>query len=332
MKKVTILGDGAWGSAVATLVANNGYDVTLWCYHKEIAQEINQSSTNHRYLPDIIFPKNVSATHDIADAISNVHIVFVAIPVTYIRSVLSTTTASSVNQTWVLLSKGIEQDTLLLPSQIIKDISTSSIEPVIVSGPSFAYELARKQLTGLVVAHQNQEIAQQIQKVLNCNYVTTTYSSDTIGVQLAGALKNVITIAIGMLDGAGFGDNLKSYVLTKGLQEIAAIITAVGGNQQTAYGLAGVGDVVLTALGKHSKNLIIGKKLGQGESLDQLKKEYSVFPEGINTIASINQLIKKHHVNAPLCSGLYEVVYNNGSLHNFIQQLSHPTFNDATTF
>lgn len=323
MKKVTVLGDGAWGSAVATLLAHNGYDVTMWCYHEHIAQEINQSSTNSRYLPDIVLHDAIHATHDINQAILNSSIIFLAIPVAYIRLVLqSVQSVHNNNQLWVILSKSIEQETLLLPSQILQSLFGDSVNCAIVSGPSFAYELARKQLTAFVVAHKDASTAEQIKQILNCEYVTTEYSQDVHGVQLAGALKNVITIAVGIVEGAGFGDNFKSYLLTKGLQELSAIVTALGGQQETVYGLAGLGDVVLTALGKHSKNLTIGKKLGHGESLEQLKQEYSIFPEGINTIASVHELVTKHNINASLCVGLYEFVYNNGLLQTFIKQLS----------
>jgi len=322
MKKVIVLGDGAWGSAVATLLAHNGYEVMIWCYHEHIAQEINSSKTNQRYMPDIVLPNTTKATHDIETVLDFATTIFVAIPVTYIRQVLEPVAhLYDAEQTWVILSKGIEQTTLLLPSQILQDLFGNNVNVAIVSGPSFAYELALKQLTALVVAHNNQLQAQKIQHMLDCKYIATTHLVDVVGVQIAGALKNVVTIAIGMLDGAGYGDNVKAFIFTQGLAEIALIAQKLGGIKDTIYGLAGVGDMVLTALGKHSKNLVIGKKLGQGETLEQLKKEYSLFPEGINSIGSVKQLIEKYNLLAPLFTQLYEVVFNNQSIESLLQNI-----------
>jgi glycerol-3-phosphate dehydrogenase (NAD(P)+) len=322
-KNVTILGDGAWGTAVATLLAHNGYNVVIWCHNADVAEEINTRHTNSRFLPDIMLDAKIVATTDMARALQNTHNVFEAVPVKYLRTVLEHAKPwYKTDQTWILLSKGIEQGSLLLPSTILDDVFGGTVHKAVVSGPSFAHDLARKQITGVTVAAPDTTIADAVSALLANDYLRPSRSSDIIGVQVGGAIKNVITLAMGMLDGAGYGDNTKAFVLTRGLQEMATLAIALGGHKETVYGLSGVGDLVLTATGMHSKNMKLGRELGQGKRLEDLVTN-GAMPEGVNTTQSVHQLARKHNLTLPICNGVYQVLFESKSvqdmLHNVVR-------------
>ncbi len=316
---VTILGDGAWGTAIAQHMALQGYNVILWCNDERAAHSIQTTNCNTPYLPDIKLASSITATTDLELALTTSTWIFGAIPVKYMRSVL--TRAQSFIQPehrWIMLSKGIEQDTLLLPTQIIDDVLGYAAATVVISGPSFAHDLVRQQVTGFDIACDDHQLACEVSALLTADYIRTHVLSDVIGVQLCAALKNVIALGIGMLDGAGYMDNTKAYFLTRGLQEMAIIVAALGGNPQTVYGLSGVGDLVLTAMGHHSRNTALGRRLGRGETLSALAQESGTMPEGINTVASLYQLIQKHNLDMPLCKGLYQVVFGGAAVEEMV--------------
>lgn len=309
-ERVCVIGEGAWGTAVATLLAENGFAVVLWCHDEAVAQQINHDHINNRYLPDILLDPTIQATTDLKEAICDVRWVFEAIPVKYLRSVLEKTVSCfSREQIWVILSKGIEKDSLLLPSQIIDDVFGYKTKKAVFAGPSFAYDLARKQPTAVTVAATDCAVGLELQKMIANSYFRPYVSLDLLGVQVGGAIKNVLALGVGLLDGAGFGDNAQAFILTRGLHEMVQLSQALGGKEKTMYGLSGVGDLVLTAMGKLSKNLAVGKRLGKGDSLETILQETGYIPEGINTVQSINQLIIKKNLELPICQGIYQVIF-----------------------
>lgn len=306
--KVAVLGAGAWGTALACLLADNGHDVMLWSYEQDVADAINRHHTNH-YLKDIALPHEIIAISVLQEAINYSDTIFIAIPVAFIRTSLLTLNREITQcKRWIMTSKGIEQHSLLLPTQILEHMWHSS-NIVAISGPSFAYDLARKQITGIVIASHDEALRQHVNMLLENDYVLPELSSDVIGVQLCGALKNIIALGVGILDGAGYTDNTKIYFLMRALDEIMQLGLQLGAQQKTFYGLAGIGDVVLTAMGSRSKNLEVGRQIGKGESLDAIKQRNDCLPEGINTLQSVQELILQKQIAMPLCSALYDIVF-----------------------
>lgn len=324
MSSICILGEGAWGTAVATVLAHNGHSVRLWCYHTDVADDIRASRYNKRYMPGVLLHDSIVPVTDIKEGLKGAEFIFEALPVAYLRTVLSTAQPCyDSRQIWVVLSKGIEPTTLKLPTQILEAVFDESIKTVVVSGPSFACEVVAKQVTGVVIASGDNVAAQLIADLITNNYFKPQMLSDVIGVQTVAALKNVVTLAVGIAQGAGYSaDNTKAYIVAQGIQEMLRITLAVDGKQETVYGLAGVGDLVLTALGNLSKNLFVGKQLGAGKRLEDILRETGYIPEGIHTVKSIYQLIKKHDLNVPLMAAVYEVIVNNRPVDTLINALS----------
>jgi len=322
MKKVCILGAGAWGTAIATVLAHNGHQIKLWCREPEVAKNIKTNRINERYLPGVILSPLIEPITDLKDALCGAEYVFEAVPVKFLRSILEQTKSCfSPEQTFVILSKGIEQETLMLPSQIIDDVFGYSVKKAVIAGPSFAQDLAQKSITAVSLAAQDCAIGTSLQEMMATPYFRPYISLDMIGVQVGAALKNVITLAIGMLEGAGYGDNVKAYILTRGLHEMEQIAVKLGGKTETLYGLSGIGDLVLTGMGSMSKNLAIGKELGSGKTLQELETIMHTLPEGINTAASVHQLMTQYALDLPVCQGVYSIIFQNMRIEDFLQKL-----------
>jgi glycerol-3-phosphate dehydrogenase (NAD(P)+) len=322
MKMVCVLGDGSWGTAISTLLAHTGFTVKLWCYQKEVADVIASTRYNKRYLPGIKLSSAIIPTSDFQEAVSGVTWIFEAIPVQYMRNVLSSyKKLIEPEQQWVVLSKGIEKETLLLPSQLIDDVLDFNPSKVALVGPSYAKDLAEKQITAVSLAATDCDLGLQIQKMLANEYFRPYISLDLIGAQVGGAIKNIIALAIGMLDGAGFTDNAKVFILTVGLSEMATIAQVLGGKPETVYGLSGVGDLVLTSMGTLSKNREVGKRLGAGQTLETILKDTGYIPEGVNTVKSVYQLMKHKNLDLPVCRGVYDVINNQKTISDVLQTL-----------
>jgi glycerol-3-phosphate dehydrogenase (NAD(P)+) len=222
---------------------------------------------------------------------------------------------------WLTLSKGIEQTTLLLPTQIIDTIFENKIKRAVLTGPSFAKDVAEKKITAVTLAVDDYPFGLTLQKIFANDYFCVYRSSDCNGAQVAAALKNVIALVIGILDGAGFTDNTKAFILTLGLHEMVEICLALGGKKETVYELCGIGDLVLTCMGNLSKNLEIGRRFGKGQSLTTILQETGYIPEGINTLKSTSQLWEAKNLKPPLFSGIYQVIFNEKSIKKLLVEL-----------
>jgi glycerol-3-phosphate dehydrogenase (NAD(P)+) len=308
MSHITVLGEGAWGSAIATLLAYNGHQVTLWCHHKDIADTIRQQRTN-RFIPYITFNTLITPTTNIEEALSS-EIIFEAIPVPFLRDTLERARSFiRPDHLFIMLSKGIEQTTLLLPTQILSQVAPHvQRDPVALSGPSYAYDLTQQQPTAVVVASQDHRARSLSQNILDNDFFHTTPSSDVSGVQYGGAFKNIIALGCGMLEGAGYSDNTYGWAFTQGFKELSALTLSLGGHEATIAGLAGLGDLILTCTGKQSRNRQLGKELGQGKLLTQLSS--TRMPEGINTLRSVQQLLDKQQISAPFMQAIAHVVFD----------------------
>ncbi len=322
MKQIAIIGEGAWGTAVATLLATNGFQVLLWCHDEQVAETIEKKRINERYLPGIVLSENIKPEIELEKVLANVEWVFEAIPIVFLRTILLQALPwVSTRQRWVVLSKGIEQKTLLLPTQIIDDIFQKKVEKAVVAGPSFAHEVVTKQITAATIAATNCAIGQELQQLLANDYFRPYISLDVIGTQVGAALKNVITLGVGILDGAGYKDNTKTFFMTRGFHEMVQLACAMGGNAETLYGLSGFGDLVLTSMGKLSKNLEVGQRLGRGEKLATVLAVTGYIPEGVNSVKSMRQLMQRYALNLSICRGIYEIIFEGKSMQTTLHEL-----------
>jgi glycerol-3-phosphate dehydrogenase (NAD(P)+) len=273
-------------------------------------------------LPGVKLPEAIIPTTDLAEVLCEPDWVFEAIPVKYLRAVLTQAAACArTDQTWVILSKGIEDETLLLPSQIIDEVFGYLVKKAAVLGPSYAKDLAQKQFTAVTVGAIDCQVGYAVQELLASEYFRPYVNLDLNGVQLGGAIKNVLALGIGMLEGAGYGDNARCFLLTRGLHEMVELTQAIGGKAATMYGLSGVGDLVLTAMGDLSRNKEVGVRLGKGQSLQSILDATGYIPEGINTVISIYQLAQNHKLSLPILQGINDCIFKELSLEKFLTSL-----------
>lgn len=320
--KIVVLGDGAWGTTCANLIALNNYNVTLWCQNSDVVRDILASKINNKFLPHIKLDNKITPTTDLEFALKDADWIFEAIPVKYLRATINNCKNlvkpenTGVKPKWVILSKGIENDTLLLPSQIIQDVLGTQISNIaVLSGPSFAQDLAQKQITSVSLASEDQDLANQLKKIVQNKYFSTAYTPDIIGVQIAAALKNVIALALGLLDGAKYSENTKAFILTQGLREMGQIIKASCGSshnkEETLLSLAGIGDLVLTATSSKSRNYLLGQKLAQSNNLETILSGTHTVPESINTVKSVKQIMEKHNLKLALFTNIHKIIFEN---------------------
>lgn len=307
---ISVLGDGAWGTAIASALAANNHETTLWCHNQEVAEGIRTTHYNTRYLPNFKLSAKITPTTSLEEALGN-KTVLVAIPVQFLRALLQKCTPYvQKDQIFVCLSKGIEAETLLFPSQIITDTMSPHIHVAALSGPSYAHDLAAKQPTGFVIASSDQHIGQKISTLFKNNFVFPELSADILGIQLGGALKNIFALGTGMLAGAGYGENTQVLMSMRAFQELETLAIKLGCKRETLYGLAGVGDMILTCFGSQSRNYKVGFMLGQGKKLEAILQETGAIPEGINTLKSIAQLAKKHDTPLPICTKIRQIIFD----------------------
>ncbi len=309
-KNIGVIGGGGWGTSISCLLINNNFNVKIWAYEKVITDEINKNKTNSVYLPDIILPDSLIASNDLNE-FADFDLLIFAIPTQFIRRICSKIEFPIKNKRIVNLAKGIEQKTLYRVSEIMND--TLKLEPdnyAILTGPSHAEEVARKVPTTVVTASENPLFAKQVQSVFSNHYFRVYTSDDVIGCEIGGALKNVIAIASGIIDGLQLGDNTKAALITRGLAEITRLGVAIGANSLTFSGLSGLGDLIVTCNSKFSRNRMVGELIGRGKTLDEIIKETKMIAEGISTTESAYELSKKHGVEMPITEKIYQIFNN----------------------
>lgn len=322
MKKITVLGDGAWGSAIAhTLAQKNA--VTLWCYDTDVAESIQTIHENKKYLPEVPLNHRIHVTTSLEEALKS-SIIFEAIPVSFLRTtLLHCTPFIQPAQSWIALSKGIEQETFAVSSDIIQETTQSTIIHVL-SGPTYARDLALGQPSGFTVSGPDNYTQEIID--LFPEYCAFDYSADIRGVQLYGALKNVLALATGIIEGAGYTDNLKTLCFTRIFNEIKNICIKLEAKQETVFSCAALGDSILTSFGKESKNQKLGTLIGSGKTMSEaLKYYFSTAPESVNTIESAYKLIQIHSIAAPCITMLYAFIHGKKTIQEFVQCLLHST-------
>lgn len=320
---ITVIGAGAWGTAMATLLAHNGYQVLIWCYEDAVAQAINTHHCNTTYLPSIKLSQSIHATTSIERACKESSIIFQAVPVKAISSVFAQAAPYlDTSHTIINLSKGIEYSSLDLPCDIIKKNIPHNITLATLGGPNFAHDLALQATTATTLATTSTATGHALKKILDNDYFTSFISTDLIGTQIGGAFKNVIAIGAGIAHGAGAYENTRAYLITQGLAEISLLGKALGAQPETMYGLAGLGDLVLCCTGTQSRNFKLGFDLGQNISLQTITTTYAHLPEGINTLTSLEQLRTRYNLTLPLCQNIYKIVFQNALPTTLLQNIA----------
>lgn len=313
MTRIAILGAGGMGTALAVLFSRSARAVVIWAREHDRAAELERSRTNQRHLPGVSLPENVLVTSDVAEAATGADLIVVAIPSAYLRRSLGAI-AGQVPPGIPALSvvKGIENQTFARPSQII--IETLGARPVaVLSGPSHAEEFARGLPASVVVAGEDEALCFRTRDALNEGMFRVYTNPDALGVELAGALKNVLGIAAGVCDGLGLGDNAKAALLTRGLVEITRFGVALGARQETFFGLAGVGDVITTCFSRHGRNRLVGERLGRGETLDAILTGMINVAEGVPTARSVHEQARERGISVPITDELHEVLFQGKS-------------------
>lgn len=316
--KITVVGSGAWGTALAISLCKNGHDVTLWARSAERAEQMNISRQNPR-LPQIALPNELAVSADPACVMGS-KLVVIASPSHAIRQVCAQIAAClDEDAVMVSVTKGIEPGTLLRMSQVVEEETKRPV--VALTGPSHAEELAQSMPTGCVAASTNQAYAELVQDAFMSDYFRIYTSPDIVGAELGGALKNVIAMCAGVTDGMGYGDNIKAMLMTRGLTEMARLGVAMGANRDTFAGLAGVGDLIVTCTSPHSRNRRAGILIGQGKTPDEAREQIGAVVEGYYAAKSAGELAKKYGVDMPIVRAACAVLYENYTTAQVVEAL-----------
>jgi glycerol-3-phosphate dehydrogenase (NAD(P)+) len=313
-RNIAVIGAGSWGTALAMVLADNQHLVRLWGHKKEQIDEINIHHTNEKYLKNVQLPTRIKGYTSLSEALQGVELIILAVPTKAIREVLENVQQEQQSPlTVVHVSKGIEPDTLLRISEMIEDVMEGNNlkDVVVLSGPSHAEEVSLRHPTTVTVSSKNMKAAEEIQDLFMNQHFRVYTNPDEIGVEIGGALKNIIALAAGIIDGLGYGDNAKAALITRGLAEIARLGTKMGANPLTFSGLTGIGDLIVTCTSVHSRNWRAGNMLGKGQNLEDVLANMGMVVEGVRTTKAAYQLAKKFDVKMPITEALYSVLFSN---------------------
>jgi len=310
--RIGVIGAGSWGTALANLLAKKGLDVILWAYEADLVDRMSDTGVNDLYLPDFKLDPRMRYTNQLRDAVNDRQAILLVPPSQLMRSVVSPLVGAIPEECMLVsASKGIENDSLLTMSEVLAEVLGSDVAGrcAYLSGPSFAKEVAAEQPTAVAVAAADSGLATQVQDLFSTDYFRVYTNTDVLGVELCGALKNVIALAAGVSDGLGFGYNTRAALITRGLVEMARLGKAKGAQAETFAGLAGMGDLVLTCTGDLSRNRSVGVELGKGRSLEEILGSMRMVAEGVKTTLSTYQLAQKLGVDMPLTAQMYQILY-----------------------
>jgi glycerol-3-phosphate dehydrogenase (NAD(P)+) len=310
---VAVLGAGSFGTALAKLLAEGGHRTTLWARDQTVVDAINTDHVHPRRMQKIRLPAGLKASTELEATVREATLVVSVVPTPAVRDVWGRA-KSALSKTAIIVSatKGIENGTLFTVDGVMKDVLGSDIARrlAFLSGPSFAVELAKRLPTAVTIAAEDEEVAKRVQGVVSNDYFRAYTTTDVIGVEVGGALKNVIAIAAGAADGLGFGANTQAALITRGLAEIGRMAVKLGANPMTLAGLAGMGDLVLTCTGALSRNRTVGFKIGQGQKLPQILAELGEVAEGVNTTRSAHDLARREQVEMPITEGVHRLLFD----------------------
>ena len=320
--RVAVIGGGAWGTALADLLARKGEQVTLWARESEVVDGINLRHVNEMFLPGAALAPSLRAVADIAAAVRGVETIVSAPPSHAVRPVMQQVAAALQGSPLVIsASKGLDPERLERPSCVLAEVLPHGVEVAVLSGPSFALEVFQRQPTAVVAAATDHGVAQRAQRVCSTSYFRVYSHTDVVGVELAGALKNVIALAAGILEGLGLGFNTRAALITRGLAEITRLGVTLGAQPLTFAGLAGMGDLILTATGALSRNRTLGVALGQGKTLEQALAGKPAVVEGVNTTRTAVALGERHGVELPIAREVANILFKNKAPRQAISDL-----------
>ena len=326
--RVAVMGAGSWGSVFSMILADAGCEVSLWARSAAIANDINQTHINHAYQPEMTLPANIVATVNPDQALTGANLVVLAMPAQTLRENLSAWSLSIPKDALLAsLIKGVELGTTQRMSEVIAGVVKVDSERVaVISGPNLANEIAVREPAATTVACANEDFAIQIQDACTTDYFRPYYTTDVVGVEIAGAVKNVIALANGMAVGLGYGENSQSAIMTRGLAEMSRLGVALGANPLTFAGLAGVGDLIATCQSPLSRNRTIGVYLGEGKTIDQAQALTKTTSEGVKSCQSILDLATRHGVEMPITEQVVNVIHNGTSAEKVLKAfMSRPT-------
>ncbi|MCZ6490869.1 MAG: NAD(P)-dependent glycerol-3-phosphate dehydrogenase [Acidobacteria bacterium] len=324
MKNVAIIGAGGWGTALAIALARKAGTIRLWVFEPDLCESLRKTRVNDLYLPGFRIPENVEPTSDLSAALAGAEMILSVLPSHHLRGIYQQMLPwLEPHQIFVSATKGLENNSLLRMSQVIEESLQAKFQPklAVISGPTFSKEVAQGQPAALVVASSDESLALLVQREFSHSAFRLYTNNDVVGVELGGAVKNVIAIAAGVCDGLGMGANAIAALITRGLSEITRLACACGGRRETMAGLAGLGDLVLTCTGGLSRNRTVGVKLGEGQSLTEILKPMRMVAEGINTTAATLQLARQKGVEMPITEQMHALLYNNCSPQDAVRNL-----------
>ncbi len=312
-EKIGVIGAGSWGTTLADLLAKKGHAVTLWAYEPELVSEMAATGINGIFLPGIRLSPGLRFTNSLEEAVAGKALLLFAVPSQLVRGVIgSVLPFIPADAVIVSASKGIELDSLMTVSQIYQELIPPALfgRFSVLSGPSFAREVAQDMPTAVVAAAAEADVARRVQEIFTTPFFRVYTNTDIVGVELGGAIKNVIALAAGISDGLGFGNNTRAALITRGLAEMTRLGRAMGARGETFAGLAGMGDLVLTCTGDLSRNRTVGMKLGKGMRLEEILAEMRMVAEGVKTAESARSLARKLGVDMPITEKVYSVLYD----------------------
>ncbi|KGJ28598.1 NAD(P)H-dependent glycerol-3-phosphate dehydrogenase [Staphylococcus haemolyticus] len=324
MTKITVFGMGSFGTALANVLAENGHTVLMWGKNEDSVKELNDHHQNKRYLKDVVLNSSIKATSDIKEAVNFTDIYLMALPTKAMREVTSEIdNLIDTKKTFIHVAKGIENDTFKRVSEMIEDsISEEHNGGIgVLSGPSHAEEVVIKQPTTVAASSKDEKVSKLIQDLFMNDYLRVYTNNDLVGVELGGALKNIIAVASGIVAGMGYGDNAKAALMTRGLAEISRLGEKLGADPMTFLGLGGIGDLIVTCTSTHSRNYTLGFKLGQGQTMDEALNEMNMVVEGIYTTNSVYHLAKQQNVDLPITNALYKVLFEDNPVKDSVKDL-----------
>ncbi len=323
MSKVTVLGCGSWGTALAIVLAQKGQPVVMWCRREEQAQEMNSTRENKKYLPNVTLPEQIQVTTDLAYAMDDTDYLVLAVPSQTLRENLNNIKAMLPEKTILInTAKGLEVGTKLRMSQVAEDVIPGSIDRfVALYGPSHAEEVGREMPTAIVSCSVNPKVAEAVQDLFMAPAFRVYTNNDLIGTEIGGAIKNIIAIATGIAIGLGLGDNTQAALLTRGMAEITRFGTKLGADPMTFSGLTGIGDLVVTCTSRHSRNHRCGLALGQGKKLDEILQDMGMVVEGVKTTKATVELAGELGISMPIAEMMYKVLFEDFPVQQAVVEL-----------
>ena len=321
MARIGILGAGSWGTALAILLHDNGHDVTVWSIHEEEVETLNTTRRHERKLPGVEIPEGIVFTTDMKETMSDKDVCVLAVPSPFIRSTCQKMKQYvRAGQIIVNVAKGIEENTLYTLTDIIEE-ELPYADACVLSGPSHAEEVSRRLPTTCVVSSRTRKTAEYLRSVFVSPVFRVYISPDMLGIELGGALKNVIALAAGTADGLGYGDNTKAALITRGIAEIARLGIKMGGKPETFYGLTGIGDLIVTCASMHSRNRKAGYLMGQGYTMEEAMKEEQMVVEGVYSAKAALELSRKYQVEMPIVEQVNKVLFENKNAEEAVKEL-----------